>query len=153
MKYIRKVIWSDKVKRAGANGTRGPMRGTAHKRKRMKSFYMLLFHFHRAPDFHHSSACQVMKRYCTFRYCCVEYYLWEYRIRIRYNRRHEQVTFILNNGWDWNRVNHDLRKLLAKKFRTFNFRTFFTSFRTNFGQKNSETLLRHHEGKSCLQNT
>ena len=29
MKYICKVIRSDKVKRAGANGTRGPMRGTA----------------------------------------------------------------------------------------------------------------------------
>ena len=30
MKYICKVIWSDKVKREGANGTRGPMRGTGH---------------------------------------------------------------------------------------------------------------------------
>ena len=30
MKYMCKVIRSDEVKRAGANGTRGPMRGTAH---------------------------------------------------------------------------------------------------------------------------
>ena len=30
MKYICKVIRSDKVKREGANGTQGPMRGTAH---------------------------------------------------------------------------------------------------------------------------
>ena len=30
MKYMCKVIRSDQVKRAGANGTRGPMRGTAH---------------------------------------------------------------------------------------------------------------------------
>ena len=30
MKYMCKVIQSDKVKRAGANGTRGPMRGTFH---------------------------------------------------------------------------------------------------------------------------
>ena len=31
MKYMCRVIRSDEVKRAGANGTRGPMRGTAHK--------------------------------------------------------------------------------------------------------------------------
>ena len=30
MKYICIVIRSDKVKREGVNGTRGPMRGTAH---------------------------------------------------------------------------------------------------------------------------
>ena len=30
MKYMCKVIRSDNVKRAGANGTRGPMRGTSH---------------------------------------------------------------------------------------------------------------------------
>ena len=30
MKSICKVIRSDKVKKEGANGTRGPMRGTAH---------------------------------------------------------------------------------------------------------------------------
>ena len=30
MKYMCKVISSDRVKRAGANGTRGPMLGTSH---------------------------------------------------------------------------------------------------------------------------
>ena len=30
MKYMCKVIWSDKVKRAGANRTRGPMQGISH---------------------------------------------------------------------------------------------------------------------------
>ena len=30
MKYMCKLSWSDKVKRADANGTRGPMRGTSH---------------------------------------------------------------------------------------------------------------------------
>ena len=30
MKYMCKMIESDKVKRAGANGMRGPMRGTSH---------------------------------------------------------------------------------------------------------------------------
>ena len=32
MKYMCKVISNDEVKRAGANGTRGPMRGTAQYR-------------------------------------------------------------------------------------------------------------------------
>ena len=36
MKYMCKVIRSDEVKRAGANGTQGPMQGTAHNIKKNK---------------------------------------------------------------------------------------------------------------------
>ena len=38
MKYMCKVIRSDEVKRAGANGTRGPMRGTAHYIKKKRRY-------------------------------------------------------------------------------------------------------------------
>ena len=38
MKYMCKVVRSDEVKRAGANGTRGPMRGTAHYIKKKRRY-------------------------------------------------------------------------------------------------------------------
>ena len=38
MKYMCKVIRSDEVKRAGANGTREPMRGTAHYIKKKRRY-------------------------------------------------------------------------------------------------------------------
>ena len=42
MKYMCKVIRSDEVKRAGANGTRGPMRGTAHYIKKKNKIQIII---------------------------------------------------------------------------------------------------------------
>ena len=42
MKCMCKVIRSDEVKRAGANGTRGPMRGTAHYIKKKTKIQIII---------------------------------------------------------------------------------------------------------------